>query len=117
MFNKRRNDIERLDCDIHSMAKEINENRETIKRLAKLCDNLTTHIGNLVAPIIKDVKALRADNSDIHDKIRYTVSAHQSMQAAYQSTSTMRKDFDGMITELDRLKTTVKKLNKDLGNA
>ena len=31
MFKRNRNDIERIDCDIHSMAKEINENPELAK--------------------------------------------------------------------------------------
>lgn len=117
MFNKRRNDIERLDCDIHSVAKEVNENRDAIKRLAVLVDKQTLHIASLIQPIHRDLVAMKSELKQFNDKLRVAVSSNKSLQDAYQTTSVMRKDFDGMITELDRIKTTVKKLNKDLGNA
>lgn len=93
MFKRNRNDIERIDCDLHSMAKEINAHRNAIKHLAVLLDKQTTYIADLIQPI------------------------HQELRDAYQSTSTMRKDFDGMIQEVNRVKLLLKKLNKDSGNA
>jgi predicted RNase H-like nuclease (RuvC/YqgF family) len=117
MFKRNRNDIERIDCDIHSMAKEINENRDAIKRLAVLLDKQTLRIGALIQPIHQDLMVMQNNIQDINQKIKHNLRSNESLRVAYQSTSTMRKDFDGMIQEVEKVKLLLKKLNKDLGNA
>lgn len=117
MFKKRREDIERLDCDIHSVAKEVNESRDAIKRLAKLLDKQTLYIADLIQPIHQDLMVMQESVKDIYQKLKYNVKSNDSLISAYQATATMRKDFDGMIQEVDRVKLLLKKLNKDLGNA
>ena len=117
MFKRNRNEIERIDCDLHSMAKEINANRDAIKRLAVLLDKQTLYIADLIQPIHQDLMVMQESVKDIYQKLKYNVKSNESLRDAYQSTSTMRKDFDGMIQEVDRVKLLLKKLNKDLGNA